>query len=168
MFRWDTNLTYWSCTYPPYLFGDKKAVHKEKHLLPLWNMVVVHDVLLLVKIDGILNSTKYQEILAQNLVASARRIKLGPFGKITTPNTHQNTYRKDKIKVLQWLWRSEPYWKPVVCIKQGSWQAKPQECKGTGSVLDGSVVQYSSAAVLQHCYDLSAAIRVRGGFTKYQ
>lgn len=75
-------------------------------------MVVVHDVfgavLLLVKIDG----TKFQEILAQNLVASARRLKLGTFVKITTPNMHQNTHREHKIKFYNGLLsfsRSEPY-----------------------------------------------------------
>ena len=31
----------------------------------------------LVKVNSIMNSTKYQDILAKNLVASARRLKLG-------------------------------------------------------------------------------------------
>jgi hypothetical protein len=47
-----------------------------------------------VKVNHIIISTKYQDILAKNLVASARKLKLGHTGgsssKTITPSTYQN------------------------------------------------------------------------------
>ena len=60
---------------------QKRDASKEKHLIPpvkyggesltLWGRFA------LVNINGIMNSTKYQDILAKNLVASARKLRLG-------------------------------------------------------------------------------------------
>ena len=63
----------------------------------------------LVQIDGIMNSTKFQAILADNLVASARRLGLGRRWtfqqdndlKHTTTST-QKWFCDNKINVLPW------------------------------------------------------------------
>jgi hypothetical protein len=47
----------------------------------------------LVKVNGIMNFTHYQDILAKNIVASARRLKLGCkciVQQDNNPSTHQN------------------------------------------------------------------------------
>ena len=63
----------------------------------------------LVRIDGIINSTKYQAILAENLVPSARRLGLGRRWTFQQDNDPKHTSRStqkwfcdNKIKVLQW------------------------------------------------------------------
>ena len=59
------------------------------------------------KINGIMNSTKYQDILARNLVASTRKLTLGHWWtfqqdndpKYTSKST-QKWFRGNKINVL--------------------------------------------------------------------
>ena len=70
------------------MFGVGTEMHTRRSTsYPRQNMVVGHSCLwgcfnfkgpgALVRIDGIMNSTKYQAILAENLVLSARRLGLG-------------------------------------------------------------------------------------------
>ena len=63
----------------------------------------------LAKINSIRNCTKYQDILAKNLVASASKLRLGHIWTFQQDNdpkhTSQSTqkwFSKNKINVLQW------------------------------------------------------------------
>ena len=66
---------------------QKRDTYKEKHLIPtfkygggslmLWGCFTASGLEALVKINGIMNSTKYQDILATKLFASARKLRLG-------------------------------------------------------------------------------------------
>ena len=64
-----------------HVWRQKRDAYKEKHFIPtikygggslrLWGPGA------LVKINGIINSSKYQGILAKNLLDSARKLRLG-------------------------------------------------------------------------------------------
>lgn len=63
----------------------------------------------LVKRDGIMNSSEYQDILAQNLLASVRKLKMKRNLTLQHDNDPKHTskssrhgFRKGKIKVLGW------------------------------------------------------------------
>ena len=70
-----------------HVWRQKRDAYKEKHLIPtvkygggslmLWGCFAASGPGALVKINGIMNSTKYQDIFAKNLVASARKLRLG-------------------------------------------------------------------------------------------
>lgn len=63
----------------------------------------------LVKVEGIMNNSKYQSVLAQNLLASARKLKMkrnfifqhDSAPKHTSKSTREWLHQK-KIKVLEW------------------------------------------------------------------
>ena len=68
----------------------------------------------LVRIDGIMNSTEYQAILAENLVSSVRRLVLGRKWTFPQDNDPKHTsrsthkwFRDNKINVLQWPAQSQ-------------------------------------------------------------
>ena len=70
-----------------HVWHQKKDAHKENHLIPtvkygggllmLWSCFAASGPRDLVKTNGIMNSTKYQNILGKNLVVSARKLRLG-------------------------------------------------------------------------------------------
>lgn len=84
-----------------------------------------------------MNSSNNQDILAQTLVASAKRLRLGYRWKVLTPNMHFNQYTNEKIKniyinvfsVAVSFSGFEPYWKAVVRIirslKCSAWRSGP-------------------------------------------
>ncbi|KAI4880130.1 hypothetical protein NFI96_020379, partial [Prochilodus magdalenae] len=108
-FNWDRVL--WSDETKIELFGNKCSKwiwlkYAEKHLMPtvkygggsvmLWACFSSKGPGNLVRVHGIMNALKYQDILKQNLVTSARKLKIvtGSFSKIMTlniwPNLHRN------------------------------------------------------------------------------
>jgi hypothetical protein len=50
----------------------------------------------LVKVNSVINSTKYQDILAKNVVASTRRVKLGHKWILQQDNDPNNTSKSTK------------------------------------------------------------------------
>ena len=75
----------------------------------LWGCFAASGPGALVKINGIMNSTKYQDILAKNLVASARKLRLGRRWTFQQDNDPKHTSKstqkwfcENKINVLQW------------------------------------------------------------------
>ena len=95
-----------------HVWPQKTDARKISSYLPS-NMAVDHwcfeDVFLpVVQINGIMNSTKYQDILAKNLVASARKLRLGrrwTFQQDNDPKHTSKSTRKwfceNKINVLK-------------------------------------------------------------------
>ena len=69
-----------------HVLQQKRDSYKEKHLIPtvkygggllmIWGCFAASGPGALFKINRIMNSTTYQDILAQNLVASARKLRL--------------------------------------------------------------------------------------------
>ena len=104
---------------PKDMFGTKTTLHITKRKpYPLWSMVVAASCFgavflqleqgALVKVEGIMNSSKYQSILAQNLQASARKLNMkrnfifqhDNDPKHTSKSTKEWLHQK-KIKVLE-------------------------------------------------------------------
>ena len=91
------------------VWRQKRDAYKEKPLIPtvkygggslmLWGCFAVSGPEALVKINGIMNSSKWQDILAKNLVPSARKLILNPKH---TSKTTQKWFRENKINVSQW------------------------------------------------------------------
>ena len=120
MVRWDQNGTFWPCRQR---LASKegciqgKAPHTYRQIC--WWII---DALGLFccqwsrgscKINGIMNSTKYQDILAKNLVAAARKLRLRHrwiFQQDNEPkHTSKSTQKwfcEHKINVFQWSYRS--------------------------------------------------------------
>ena len=83
-----------------HVWHQKRNAYKVKHListvkygggsLMLWGCFAASGPRALVKINGIMNSTKYQDILAKNLVNLVTEMILSK--------------QKNKINVLQWLY----------------------------------------------------------------
>ena len=101
------------------MFGCRnRDAYKEKHLIPtvkygggsvmFWGCFNSRGPGTLVRIDGIMNSTKYQAILAENLVPSARRLGLGRRWTFQQGNDPKHTSRPqkwfcdNKFNILQW------------------------------------------------------------------
>ena len=93
-----------------HVWHQKRDAYKEKHLIPpakygggslrLWGCFAANGPGASVKINGIMNSTKYQDILAKNLVASARKLRSS--NKTMSPNIFQITQKwfgENKINV---------------------------------------------------------------------
>lgn len=83
--RWDQNLTF-DHTHHQHAWWPKWTAYKENNVIPavtyeggslrLWRCFVAGGSMALVKPDGIMNSAIHQDILAKNLVASAKRFRL--------------------------------------------------------------------------------------------
>ena len=89
----------------------------------------------LVRIDGIMNSTKYQAILAENLVPPARRVGLCLVGKSTygydlkhTSRSTKKWFHDNKINGLQWPSQS-PNLNPIKKLKRSVDKHKPKNVK---------------------------------------
>ena len=90
-----------------------------------------------------MNFTKYQDILAQNLVASARSLKLG------RKCIFQQDNNPIKIHKEMVNWPPNQHfamaicirtWKPVVWIEEGSPQAQTKDIKDLEKILYGGMV----------------------------
>ena len=93
----------------------------------------------IVKINGIMNSTKYQDILTKNLVSSARNLTLGRRWafqqdndpKYTSKST-QKWFSENKINVLQWP-SQYPDLNPIKNmwseLKRAIYKCKPKDMK---------------------------------------
>ena len=125
-FNWDRVL--WSDETKIELFGNKhskwvwrttKDAHAEKHLIPtvkygggsvmLWGCFASKGPGNLVRVHGIMNALKYQDILNQNLLPSARKLKLGRHWVFQQDNdpkhmakSTQKWFTRHKIKLLPW------------------------------------------------------------------
>ena len=107
--------------------------------LMLWGCFASSGPDYLVKINGMMNSTKYQVIFPKNMVASARKLKLGQrwtfqqdnYPKHTSKST-QKWFCENKINVLQWLSQSsdlnpiENMWSE---LKRAVHKHKPKDMK---------------------------------------
>ena len=94
-----------------HVWRQKMDVYKEKPLIPivkygggsLMGCFAASGPEAFVKINGIMNSTKDQGILAKNLVASARKLRLGCRWTFQQDNDPKhNWFHENKINVLQW------------------------------------------------------------------
>ena len=93
-----------------HVWCQKRDTYKKRHLIPtvkyggrslmLRGCFAASGSGALVKINGIMNSTKYQDILAKNLVASARKLKLGRWWTFQQGNDPklQNQHRNGSVK----------------------------------------------------------------------
>uniref|UniRef100_A0AAR2LDN2 Tc1-like transposase DDE domain-containing protein n=1 Tax=Pygocentrus nattereri TaxID=42514 RepID=A0AAR2LDN2_PYGNA len=125
-FNWDRVL--WSDETKIELFGNKcckwvwrntRAEYAEKHLMPtvkygggsvmLWACFSSKGPGNLVRVHGIMNALKYQDILKQNLVASARKLKMGRHWVFQQDNDPKHMARSTqkwltthRIKLLPW------------------------------------------------------------------
>ena len=148
MVRWDQNFeflaiyTIWTC------LAVKWNAYNEKHLIPtvkygggslmFWRCFAASGPGAL-KINGTMNSFwfKYQEIMAENLVASARKLSHGCQGRSNNDSKHtsksmQKWLSKNNNHVLRWPFQS-PDLNPVtnLCseLKRGVSQGYQWFCK---------------------------------------
>ena len=128
----------------------------------------------LVKINGRINSTKYQHILAKNLVTSARKLRLGhrwTFQQHDDPNHTSKSTQKwfsEKKKVLQWTSQSSDL-KPLNPIenmwselKRAVHKCKPKDMKDLESF--SNLIKHVFSNLIKHYRNrFSAIILARGG-----
>ena len=112
--RWEQNRAFWKQS-PDW--RRQKEIHAEKYLIPtvkygggslmLWGCFSSKGPGQLVRIHGIMDSIKYQQILNQNLTASARKLKLSrgwifqqDNEPMHTSKSTQKWFTDHRIKVL--------------------------------------------------------------------
>ena len=139
-----------NCIVPPRILRrmvwEATEMHKEKHIIPtvkygggsimFWGCFNSSGPGTLVRIDGIMNSSKYQAILAENVVPSARRLGLGCRRTFQQDNDPKHTsrstqkwFRDNKINVLQWPSQS-PNLSPIEnLLKRSVDKHKPKNVK---------------------------------------
>ena len=198
--HFDWNRVLWSDETKIELFGHahqrwvwrrKKDACAEKNLIPtvkygggslmLWGCFASTGPGALVKVNGIMNSTQYQDILAKNLVASARRLKLGRKWIFQQDNDPKHTSKSTKkwlidhkINILQWPSQS-PDLNPIenlwFQLKRAVHKRRPKDikdlerfCMEEWSKIPPNVF---SNLIKHYRKRLSAVILARGGCTKY-
>lgn len=196
-FIWDRVL--WSDETKIELFGNKhskwiwcktKDVYAEKYLMPtvkygggsvmLWACFSSKGPGNLVRVHGIMNALNYQDILNKNLMASARKLKMGRhwvFQQDNDPKRVAKSTQKwfsHKLKVLPWPSQS-PDLNPI----ENLWgELKRRVHKRGPRILDDlerffkeewSKIPLSVFFNLVKCYRrrLSAVLLAKGGCTKY-
>lgn len=174
-----------------HVWRRNRDAYKEKHLIPtvkygggsvmFWGCFNSRGPGALVRIDGIMNSTKYQAILAENLVPSARRLRLGRRWTFQQDNDPKHTsrstqkwFRDNKINVLQWPSQS-PDLNPIenlwAELKRSVDKHKPKNVKDLERICqeEWSKIPPNVFLNLVKYYRkrLHAVILARGGCTKY-
>ena len=93
------------------MFGKKRVMHTRRSTSYLWSNIWKKKKVLemdcckctgeLFQVNGTMNVSKYQDILTENLVASARRLRLGHKQIVRPDNDFKNTSNPQQIK-HQW------------------------------------------------------------------
>ena len=116
----------------------------------------------LVRIDGIMNSTKYQGILADNLVPSARRLGLGRRWTFQQDNDQKHSSRS----IQKWFCDNK-----INVLKRSVGQHKPKNLKDLDRICQEvwSKISPNVFLMLVRNYRkrLQAVFLARGGCTKY-
>uniref|UniRef100_A0AAY5L5F5 Tc1-like transposase DDE domain-containing protein n=1 Tax=Esox lucius TaxID=8010 RepID=A0AAY5L5F5_ESOLU len=95
-----------------YVWHKNNTAHHPKNTIPtvkrgggsimLWGCFSSAGTGALVRVEGIMNSSKYQAILAQNLQASVRQLKMKRKFTFQHDNDPKHTSKSKKINVLEW------------------------------------------------------------------
>ena len=174
-----------------HVWRRNRDAYKEKHLIPtvkygggsvmFWGCFNSRGPGALVRVDGIMNSTKYQAILAENLVPSARRLGLGRRWTFQQDNDPKHTsrstqkwFRDNKINVLQWPSQS-PDLNPIenlwAELKRSVDKHKPKNVKDLERICQEEWSKIPPNVFLNLVKNyrkrLHAVILARGGCTKY-
>jgi transposase len=174
-----------------YVWRQVNQAHKEKYTKPtvkhgggslmFWGCVSFHGTGNLVKVEGRMDSVYYQQILNENLHASARKLKMGrnfQFQHDNDPKHRSKStiqwLRNKKVKVLEW-----PSQSPDLNIIEGVWgelkkavyKRHPKNLKELEEICHDEWTKLPAEVIqkLLTTYNnrLLAVIAAKGGNTKY-